>query len=103
MDVDRALRNAAQTGDVELGTKESLEAARDGDADLLVVASNTPATMREQVEEVSEDLDVPVYEYRGLNAELGSACGEPYAVAVLAVLDPGESAVLQLAQGSPPT
>lgn len=102
MDVDRALQNAADTGEVELGTKESIEAARDGDAELLVVASNTPATMREQVETASEDLDVPLYRYQGLNQDLGSACGEPFAVATLAVLDPGESAVLQLARSTPP-
>lgn len=102
MDVDRALQNAAQTGEIELGTKESIEAARDGDAELLVVASNTPPAMVDQVEAVSEDLDVPIYQYQGLNQELGSACGEPFAVATLAVIDPGESAVLQLAGSTPP-
>lgn len=103
MDVNRALRSAAQTGELELGFKESLDAVERGDARLAVVAANTPADLRERVADAAEDAEVPLHAYEGLNRELGSACGEPFAVSVLAVVDAGESDVLRLARDAATT
>lgn len=100
MDVNRALRNATQTGTVSLGLNESLRHILDKKAKLVVLASNAPEAMVAQVQAAIEKAKVPVYQYQGKNTELGPACGKPYSVAVLAVTDAGDSDVLQLAKGA---
>lgn len=100
MDVNRALRNAAQTGNVALGTNETLKAIAGKKAKLVVLASNALAATVTEVQAAAKSANVPVYSYAGKNTELGPACGRPYSVAVLSVIDAGDSDVLQLAKGA---
>jgi large subunit ribosomal protein L30e len=100
MDVNRALRSATQTGTVVLGLNESLRAVLDKKAKLIVIATNAPEAMVSQIQAATEKVKVPVYQYQGKNTELGPACGRPYSVAVLSVIDAGDSDVLQLARGA---
>jgi large subunit ribosomal protein L30e len=98
MDVNRALRTAAQTGKVLLGSKETLKAVKDKKAKLVVLADNAPKADEEALLAAATSAAVPVYKFRGTNQELGPACGKPFAVAVLGVLEAGESDVLALAR-----
>ncbi|MFA5860868.1 MAG: 50S ribosomal protein L30e [Candidatus Thermoplasmatota archaeon] len=98
MDVNRALRSAAATGTVNLGFKETLKAVEGKKAKLVIVASNAPQTAVEAITAAAKKSNVPVYSYQGKNTELGPACGKPYSVAVLSVLEAGDSDVLQLAK-----
>jgi large subunit ribosomal protein L30e len=100
MDVNRALRSATQTGTVVLGLNETLRHVHEKKAKLVVIADNAPAAAVAQVTAAVEKAKVPVYRYQGKNTELGPACGRPYSVAVLTVLDAGDSDVLQLAKGA---
>lgn len=98
MDVNRALRNAAQTGKVVLGAKESLKAVEGKQAKLVVLAANIPSTEAEKITSLAAAKGVPVYRFTGPNTELGPAAGKPFSVSTLAVLEPGESDVLALAK-----
>ncbi len=98
MDVNRALRSATQTGTVLLGFKETLKAVEGKKAKLVVLADNAPKPESDKVETAAKTVSVPVYRYHGKNTELGPACGKPFSVAVLSVLEPGESDVLALAR-----
>ncbi len=100
MDVNRALRNAAATGTVNLGYKETLAAIETKKAKLVVLADNAPAEIVGNIETATRAHKVPVYRYGGKNTELGPACGRPYSVAVLSIVDAGDSDVLQLAKGA---
>jgi len=100
MDVNRALRNAAATGTVILGLNETLRTVEQKKAKLVVLAANAPATAVQAVETAAGQARVPVYRYGGKNTELGPACGKPYSVAVLTVVEAGDSDVLQLAKGA---
>lgn len=100
MDVNRALRNAAQTGTVVLGLNETLKTVLSKKAKLVVLAANAPEAAVSQVEAAAREVKAPVYRYAGKNTELGPACGKPYSVAVLSVVDAGDSDVLQLAKGA---
>lgn len=100
MDVNRALRNAATTGKIHLGLNESLRAILEKKAKLVVVSANAPETAVAQVNAAAEKVKVPVYTYQGKNTELGPACGKPFSVAVLTVVEAGDSDVLQLAKGA---
>ncbi|MHB8605318.1 MAG: 50S ribosomal protein L30e [Thermoplasmatota archaeon] len=100
MDVNRALRSAAQTGKVLLGEKETKRAIAEKVAKLVVLAENTPAGVAEKVQELAKKNNVPVYKFQGRNTDLGPACGKPFSVAILSILEAGESDVLALARGA---
>lgn len=96
MDIQRSLRTAAQTGEVALGAKETLAAVVSKKAKIVVVSQNAPAT--EGIEAAAAKAKVPVFRFDGRNTELGPAFGKPFSVAVAAVIDAGESDVLELAK-----
>lgn len=100
VDISRALRTAAKTGSVLNGFKETSEAVTDEDAQAVVVARNLPEENRADLLAAAEDHRVPVVEFPGTNVELGPALGEPFAVSSAAILDPGESDILEAAQRS---
>ena len=90
IDEARALKLAVDTGTVWLGASDVRKAIAAKKARLVVVASNAPA------EAVHAAGGVKVHTFPGTNAELGAACGKPFAVSALAVLEPGESNILSL-------
>ncbi len=92
VDVEKALRKAMKTGKVFLGSKRTIKALKNGEAKLVVIASNCPDEVRMEVEKYS----VPVVEFKGTNMELGAVCGKPFSVAVLAIADAGESEILNV-------
>lgn len=98
MDVNRALRSAVQTGEVQFGLKEALKALDAKKAKLVIIAANAPEGDVEKVESAANKSNVPVYKFSGTNAELGPAAGRPFSMAFLSVLDAGESDVLHLAR-----
>ena len=50
MDVDRGIRVAVDTGDVTLGSEKSIQSLKLGKGQLVVVASNAPKEILEDVE-----------------------------------------------------
>lgn len=88
VDLGRALRTAVETGDVRLGLRQARRAVAQGQARLLVLAANCP----DEGLRTQEKVRVVAFEGGGL--ELGAACGKPFAVVGLAVVDPGKSNIL---------
>jgi large subunit ribosomal protein L30e len=88
IDVVRALKAAATTGDVRFGLSETKKSVKKGEAKLVVVSSNCP-------DESVVSGSVPrVLVFNGTNVELGSACGKPFPISALAIVSPGESNIL---------
>ena len=94
MDFNASLRKAVKTGTVFLGRNKTQESIEEGKAKLVVVARNSPESVKNLVNEI----DVPVYVYEGSSVQLGKACGMPYVVSALAVIEPGESDILNVAR-----
>ncbi|HOV82988.1 MAG TPA: 50S ribosomal protein L30e [Methanothrix sp.] len=92
INVDRALRSCIRTGKMVLGSNSTLEAGIGGQAKLIVFAADCPADVRAQL----DTMDIPVYGYQGMGKDLGSACGKPFSVAALAVIEPGDSEIMAL-------
>jgi len=90
-DIGRALRTAITTGKVKLGLVESKKAVRDGSAKLVVVAENCP-----DEEFKSGEISVKRIVYPGDNSALGAACGKPFAISSIVILDQGTSNILSL-------
>ena len=90
IDVSRALRVAADTGEVRFGLRQVRRAAKAKAAKLVVLASNCP-------EDAVQNLgDVRLFRFSGTNVDLGAACGMPFSVAAIAVITPGESNILSV-------
>jgi len=90
MDFNASLRKAVKTGTVFLGRNRTRECIDEGKARLVVVAENSPESVKNMV----SGIDIPVYVYEGSSVQLGKACGRPYVVSALAVVEPGESDIL---------
>jgi large subunit ribosomal protein L30e len=92
INIDRALRSSIRTGKVVLGSNLTLEAGVSGQAKLVINAIDCPDEVARELKKV----DVPVYNYSGRGKDLGSACGKPFPVAALAVIEPGDSEIMAL-------
>jgi large subunit ribosomal protein L30e len=95
MDFNTSLRRAIKTGSVILGQNETKSSIEEKKAQLVVVAENCP---KEFVEYLSAKEQVKAYTFPGSSVQLGRACGKPFMVSALAVVEAGESDILTLAR-----
>lgn len=96
MDVSKEIRQAVDTGKVILGADKSRKVLKLGQAKLVIVASNCQSEVLEDIKRYSGLANTPIHIFVGGSAELGLACGKPFLVSVLAVLEPGGSNILSL-------
>ncbi len=87
-DINKVLRNVLSTGKVVIGSRQAADAVKNGKAQVVVVSSNCFEKTMDEVK------GVPVIKYPGTGIDLGVACGKPFSIAVLAVLEPGDSEIL---------
>ncbi len=84
------LRAAIKSGRVVIGLRQCRRAVKGKEAKLIIISNNCPDDfLRSQAE-------VPVREFLGSNVELGAACGKPFSVSAVAILNPGKSDILSL-------
>ena len=98
-DVGRELQKVIRSGNVLLGSKETMKALNGGveGAKIVIHASNCPWELKKEFQEKSkEDEQVIVYEYPASSLELGLVCGKPYSIASLCITDADESEQLRL-------
>jgi large subunit ribosomal protein L30e len=93
MDLAHALKVALETGTVKIGLEETLTAAQGKKARLLIVARSCPHPSLTKERAVGK---IPIYHYDGSAVELGQACGKPFPISAMAIVDPGSSAILSL-------
>lgn len=96
MDIQRSLRTVIASGKVLIGADQTAKAIDNGEAKLVVLAAGNPRG--ENLTAAASQKHVPVYAFQGTNNQLGPACGKPFAISALAVLDAGDSDILQLAK-----
>jgi large subunit ribosomal protein L30e len=90
INVDKSLIKAVKTGKVIVGANRTMDAAADGSAKMVVLASNCPEYIKQKIQATN----VPVLVYGGTSVELGPVCGKPFTIAAMAILDAGESDIL---------
>lgn len=95
MDINRALRMSIDKGKVLLGARETKRALKSGSVQLIIVSTNC---QKSYLMEFNKFPKIPVYRFEGTNIELGSACGKPFPISSLAVIDPGNSNIMELAK-----
>jgi large subunit ribosomal protein L30e len=93
MDLNHALKVALETGKVRIGLSETREAAAEKKAKLLIVSRSCPDEKLRTERAVGK---IPVYHFEGTAVDLGQACGKPFPISAMAIVDPGSSAILTL-------
>jgi large subunit ribosomal protein L30e len=97
MDVNRALRMAIDNGKVYLGARQTERALKGGKVKLIIVSKNCPGN---SLSHFNKYPSIPVYKFKGTNIELGSACGKPFPISSLAVVETGDSNIMELVKES---
>ena len=92
MDINKALRAAIESGKVSVGANESIKAITSGSAKLVILSSNC----LEETAAAAKNGEAPVHSFNGNNSVLGAACGKPFPVSTIAILDGGKSDILNL-------
>ena len=95
MDVARQLKNAINSGKVIFGQRQTSSLCSTGEAKLVQIAANCPDNYIDELR--NSYPKVPVHQLTLVNRQLGAACGKPFPVSTLCVLDPGQSDLMQLA------
>ena len=94
MDLSRQLKNAIATGKLLFGQRQATDACAEGKAKLVLIAANCPEEYTDSLR--ANHPEVTVYRATMVNRELGIACGKPFAVSTVTVLDAGSSDLLAL-------
>jgi len=102
IDVDKAILTAVKTGKVSFGANSALQNAQTGKAKMIILASNCPVHIRQDVEYYSGLSVVPVVHYRGSSLDLAAVCGKPFVISALSIREPGDSEILKLIEPSEP-
>jgi large subunit ribosomal protein L30e len=89
-----AIRLAVESGKVGFGSRKGVKDLLLGKAKLIVVAGNVPPQLAEDVSRYGQISEIPIVQFPGKSLELGSICGRPFPVSVLAVYEAGVSNIL---------
>ena len=97
-DVHRELQKVLHRGEVLLGSKETVKAVLNDEARVVIHASKCPERVKQIFADAARngDEDLIVYEYPANSLELGLACGKPYSIASLCIIDPSDSAIVHV-------
>ncbi len=94
-DLKSDLRLVVDTGKMAVGAKESLAVVSSSKALAVVIAGTGNADVAGDLRHACSIADVKVIKFEGNSFELGSACGKPYSVNAVAILDAGNSDILK--------
>lgn len=83
-----------KTGKVDVGENAVLSALLTSSPKLILISGNCPTKLKERVIYYSMLSATPFHIAEENSIELGSVCGKPFPVSVLAVMDEGESNIL---------
>ena len=85
-----------KSGKYCLGYEKSLRALINKNAKLVIYASNIQPVHRSVIEYYSMLSDCKLLQFEGDNVDLGTACGKFFRSSVIAVIDAGESDIINL-------
>ena len=94
MDLSRQLKNAIATGKLLFGQRQAKDACAKGSAKMVIVAANCPEEYTTALR--ASHPEVGMHRARMVNRELGIACGKPFAVSTITIIDAGGSDLLAL-------
>lgn len=101
INVENAIKIAVKTGKFQIGPKKALNDIKRGIGKLVLVSNNCPKIILDDLERYSKLSNIPIYQFKGSNYDLGFLCGKTYMISVLTILEPGDSEILKLVESEP--
>lgn len=98
IDVNKSISTSVKTGKVLFGVNNAVRSAKQGRARLIILASNCPKDVIDDITHYAKFSDVPVVIYKGSSIDLGVVCGKPFMVSALTIREPGDSDILKLSE-----
>ena len=95
MDIARQLKQGINTGNIVFGQRQTSSECSKGEAKMVLVAANCPENFIDELR--NSHPSVPVHQVMMVNRQLGAACGKPFPVSSLCIIEAGHSDLLQLA------
>ena len=83
-----------KSGKTKLGFKSVMKALRTGKVKALLLSSNLPVIRKSELEYLAVLAKVKTISFSGTNSELGTACGKLFRVSCMAIINPGDSDIL---------
>jgi large subunit ribosomal protein L30e len=102
IDVNKAIAAAVKTGKVSFGASSAVQSVQTGRARLIILASNTPKNVRDDITYYCNLSKTPLIIYKGSSLDLAAACGKPFTVSALSIREPGDSEILKLTETAEP-
>ena len=98
IDVNKAITTTAKTGKIQIGASSALKSAKAKKAKLILLASNCPQNIREDIEYYCKLSEVPLSIFKGDSSDLGALCGKPFEISALTIREPGDSNILKITE-----
>jgi len=96
INVEKAIATAVKTGKVLFGTNLALQNAKTGKAKMIVVSTNCPKNIKEQIEYYGKISKVPIMTYNGTSIDLAAVCNKLFIISALSIRETGDSEILKL-------
>lgn len=96
IDIDKAIASAVKTGKVSFGANSALQNAKTGKAKMIILASNCPKDIKEQIEYDGKISKVPVITYKGGSMDLAEVSGKLFIISALSIRESGDSEILKI-------
>ena len=94
MDLARQLKQGISSGKILFGQRQTSSACANGDVKVAIVAANCHESYINNLRTSNPDL--VIHQVMMVNRQLGAACGKPFPVSALGVIDSGQSELSQL-------
>ena len=96
IDIDKAIATVVKTGKVTFGSNLALQNAKTGKAKMIVLASNCPKDIKEQVEYYGKISKVPIMTFKGTSIDLATVCNKLFIISALSIRETGDSEILKV-------
>jgi large subunit ribosomal protein L30e len=100
INLDKAIASAVKTGKVSFGANAALQNAKTGKAKMILLASNCPKNIKDDIENYGKISKVPVINYKGTSMDLAEIAGKLFIISALSIRESGDSDILKAIETS---
>jgi large subunit ribosomal protein L30e len=98
INIDKAIASAVKTGKVSFGANAALQNAKTGKAKMILLASNCPKDIKDNIEYYGKISKVPVITYKGTSMDLAEVAGKLFIISALSIRESGDSDILKVTE-----
>ncbi len=93
---EEIIKRLIETGKITLGSETTIKQLKNGKLRGVVLSVNCPKLKEAEIKRLAKDKGARIYVYPGTSLELGEACGKPFPVSAIGILDYGDADLSEL-------